>query len=133
MQNQGLFGNYRYCEICKRPLSVDYKDSLCPLCLEQQLFQKVKEFIRENDVNEYDVAEEFDIPLHQVKHWIREGRIEYKDKKLNNIVLHCATCGAPITFGTHCSKCIRHKNTVGHAAPVPTTEASRMRYFDETN
>lgn len=133
MQNEGLFGNYKYCELCRKPLSLDYEDTLCPLCLEHQLFQKVKEFIRENDVNEYDVAEEFNIPLHQVKHWIREGRIEYKDKRLNNITLHCVTCGAPINFGTHCSKCMRQKNTVGHSTSFQSSEPSRMRYLEDAN
>lgn len=133
MQQQGLFGNYKYCETCRKPLSVDYKDVLCPFCLEQQLFQKVKEFIRANDVNEYDVAEEFNIPLHQVKHWIREGRIEYKDKRLNNITLHCISCGAPINFGTHCSKCMHQKNTSGYSAPMQPAESSRMRYLEDVN
>ena len=78
-QPQDLFGNYKYCEECKRPLPLTYKENLCPSCIEQKLFREVKEYIRENDVNEYDVAQHFHIPHMQVKKWIREGRIEYKD------------------------------------------------------
>ena len=96
-QPQDLFGNYKYCEECKRPLPLTYKENLCPSCIEQKLFREVKEYIRENDVNEYDVAQHFHIPHMQVKKWIREGRIEYKDDHLNTITMHCTRCGAPIS------------------------------------
>lgn len=130
MVQQDLFGNYKYCEICRRPLPLTYKDSLCPACIEQQLFHEVKEYIRENDVTEYDVALHFNIPLHRVKQWIREGRIEYKEDRLNKITLHCMQCGAPISFGTLCSKCLRAKNTSVHSTGQPA-ESSRMRYLDD--
>ena len=91
-QPQDLFGNYKYCEECKRPLPLTYKENLCPSCIEQKLFREVKEYIRENDVNEYDVAQHFHIPHMQVKKWIREGRIEYKDDHLNTITMHCTRC-----------------------------------------
>lgn len=130
MEQQDLFGNYKYCENCRRPLSLTYENNLCPGCIEQQLFHKVKEFIRENDVTEYDVALHFDIPLSRVKRWIREGRIEYKDKRLNTITLQCIDCGAPITFGSLCSKCLRKKNTSGYSAAF-TADSSRMRFLDD--
>ena len=68
-QPQDLFGNYKYCEECKRPLPLTYKENLCPSCIEQKLFREVKEYIRENDVNEYDVAQHFHIPhmQHQMR------------------------------------------------------------------
>lgn len=130
MQTQDLFGNYKYCELCKKPLALTYAKTLCPFCVEQKLFQQVREYIRENDVNEYDVALHFNIPTHQVKKWIREGRIEYKDERLNNITMHCTSCGAKITFGTLCTKCLRQQNTSGYSAQVET-EASRMRFLED--
>lgn len=130
MEPQGLFGNFKYCEICRRPLSLDYKNALCPGCQEQQLFREVKEFIRANDVNEYDVALEFNIPLSQVKRWIREGRIEYKDKRLNTITMHCIDCGAAISFGTLCTKCMRKKGMSVHSV-LNGTDSSRMRFLDD--
>ena len=93
-----------------------YKENLCPSCIEQKLFREVKEYIRENDVNEYDVAQHFHIPHMQVKKWIREGRIEYKDDHLNTITMHCTRCGAPISFGTLCAKCMRQKDVSGHSS-----------------
>lgn len=130
MQQQGLFGNYRYCEFCRRPLSLDYEGTLCPGCVENELFSRVKEYIRSNDVTEYEVAEHFEIPLYRVKKWIREGRIEYKDNKLNTITMHCTICGASISFGTLCAKCLRQKGTSGHSAPRES-EPSRMRYLED--
>ena len=133
MRQTELFDNYKYCSVCRKPLSLDYKGDLCPFCIDQQLLHEVKEFIRENDVNEYDVASYFNIPLPKVKNWIREGRIEYKDKRLNNIMFHCAKCGEPITFGTHCAKCMRQQGTVVHASSSHAGEPSRMRYLDKEN
>ena len=78
MEQQSLFNNYKYCESCRRPLPLSFEGTICSSCQEQQLFQKVKEFIRSNDVTEYDVAQEFNIPLQRVKtldsrrtHWIQ--------------------------------------------------------------
>ena len=68
---------YKYCEFCGRTLPKHYEGTLCPTCQEAQLFRNVRDYIRANTVNEYEVAEHFHIPLRQIKEWIREGRIEY--------------------------------------------------------
>ena len=110
---KSLFNNNtRVCENCKRPLPHDYKENLCPRCLDLALFHEVKEFIRTHDVNEYEVAEHFKIPLRQVKSWIKDGRIEYKQSESASTIagLHCQRCGAPVTFGTLCPKCLRLLN-----------------------
>lgn len=135
MRHKGLFEDYKYCEICRRPLALDYEGTLCQLCEEQALFMRVKEFIRENDVTEYDVVEEFHIPLSRVKHWIREGRIEYKDKELNKrISYNCQGCGAQISFGTLCAKCLKQSNMEVHAAAMLTSNAqTRMRFLDNVD
>lgn len=130
MNQQGLFENYKYCEFCKKPLPPDYESPLCPVCQETKLFHDVKEYIRANDVTEYDVAEHFHLPLQHIKQWIREGRIEYKDEHLNMISMHCIKCGAPISFGQLCPKCLKQMNTSGHSSGTPR-ENSRMRYFGE--
>lgn len=129
---QALFNNYKYCEECKKPLPLTYMATLCPSCIEQKLFREVKEYIRANDVTEYDVAEHFNIPRHRVKQWIREGRIEYKDDHLNMISMYCTKCGAPITFGTLCSKCLRQQGSAGYSAPQNRGEESRMRFLDDS-
>lgn len=132
MKQRGLFEDYKYCAICRRPLPASSEETVCPLCTEQALFMKVKDFIRENDVTEYEVAAEFDLPLSRIKQWIREGRIEYKDKDLNGrISYNCQKCGAQISFGTLCAKCLRQSNTTGHTAVVVSGGAPmRMRFLD---
>lgn len=131
---KALFNNYKQCAVCKRPLPKDYKEDLCPHCLESQLFNEVKDYIRSNDVNEYEVAEHFSIPLRQVKAWIRDGRIEYKQNETNKIAgLHCQRCGAPVTFGTLCPKCLKLMN--GHkgysGGYTAGTDGDRMHYLDK--
>lgn len=134
MQQQGLFSNYKYCEYCGKPLPLDYEDAICPACKEQQLFRDVKEYIRDNTVTEYDVAQHFNIPLLQVKQWVREGRIEYKQgaNDAKAITTHCKECGAPIAFGTLCSKCLKRQTMSGHSK-ITRDEPGRMRFFEDSD
>lgn len=131
MAQPDLFNNDEpHCEICNRSLPANSRDTICAFCTEQLLFSEVKDYIRENDVTEYDVAQHFNIPIQQVKRWIREGRIEYKPKELSSIRMHCVVCGAPVSFGTVCSKCLRQQNTSGHSKTLEL-DPSRMRYLDD--
>lgn len=130
MQQQNLFNNYKYCEKCNRPLPLSYESTLCPDCINHELFAQVKDYIRTNDVTEYDVAEHFHIPHHRVKQWIREGRIEYKDERLNTIkTLYCKRCGAAISFGTLCSKCQKKDSFSGHSLSRSKEDDSHMRFI----
>ena len=131
----GTFENVKYCEICHRPLPLGYENDLCPVCKEEELFSQVRDYIRANDVNEYDVAEHFDISLRQVKGWIREGRIEYKtDQPVTITPLHCVSCGEPIAFGSYCQTCYKLKHTP-KATYVKGSQnvENRMRYLEADN
>lgn len=132
---KGLFEKYNQCEFCNRPLPAHYEQKLCPKCLDTKLFRDVKEFIRSNNVNEYEVAEHFSIPLKQVKGWIREGRIEYQDadsaKNITSVT--CQRCGAPVSFGTLCPKCLKLLNGKGSAVNTESVSDSRMHYLDQGN
>lgn len=132
MERHGLFDNYKYCESCGKPLPLSFEGTVCPACQEQQLFHEVKEYIRNNDdVKEYDVARQFNIPIQQVKHWIREGRIEYKDNSLNAITTHCVECGAPISFGRLCANCLKKQSVSGHST-LTQESPGRMRFFEDS-
>ena len=109
MEMSSLFENLRLCPICHTTLPENYEGELCPTCEENQLFSRVKDFIRANDVNEYDVAREFNISRAKVKRWIAEGRIEYKERDKAIISARCTKCGEPIAFGNLCQKCYREK------------------------
>lgn len=134
MTDDTLFKNYKFCAQCRKPLSLSYPDDICPDCKERQLFNEVKEYIRSNVVNEYQVCEHFHLSHHKVREWIREGRIEYvkNGDQVVMISLHCKNCGAPITFGSLCSKCLKKQNTQrGHAYAAPSKEGdNRMHFLD---
>lgn len=94
------------CPQCGTQLHEMYPHELCPICIEQNLFNEVKEYIRENDVREQDVAEHFNIPVRKVRGWIREGRIQYKGDDKDTISgINCRICGKPIAFGVTCPEC----------------------------
>ncbi len=96
------------CTQCGKYLDERYPASICPVCEEMNLFSAVKEYIRENDVRETDVAEKFGIPVSKVRGWIRDGRIQYKGIGANKISgVNCQICGKVIDFGTLCPECHR--------------------------
>ncbi len=133
VEQASLFQNLKFCAVCRRTLPDTYEGELCPACQENQLFSEVKEYIRANDVTEYQVAEEFNIPRLLVKKWIAEGRIEYKEEEEKIANLHCSMCGETITFGTLCQKCYRekyHTRSV-YATLQEAAENSKMRFLEK--
>ena len=129
MQNKYLFQSGKYCEICHRDLPLNYKETACPACSEYVLFQQVKEYIRASDVNEYQVADRFHIPLSLVRKWIREGRVQYKETTKNKVTMHCQLCGAQVAFGSICPKCLKEQNTSGSLTGTNTTDSGNMRHL----
>lgn len=125
-------GAYKYCKNCGRILAPSYQEENCPMCIENLLFDKVREYIRKNDVTEHQVAEHFGIPQRKVKSWIKEGRIEYKEngdiKAL--VTLHCENCGAPVKFGTLCTKCLKMMNSAKYEY-IGDEIDTRMRFLDQ--
>ena len=100
------FNETKTCGKCGRELHESYPHELCPTCMEIELFSEVKEYIRNNDVHEQDVAEHFNIPIRKVRGWIREGRIQYKGDTTEKISgIYCRMCGKPIAFGNLCPQC----------------------------
>ena len=68
---------HKYCQHCGHAISRNSELDCCPTCQETILFAEVREYIRQNNVNEFEVAEHFGLPLSVVKRWMREHRIEY--------------------------------------------------------
>ena len=73
--------NHKYCEHCGQAIPRCSEFACCTECQNSILFRAVKDYIRENNVNEFEVAEHFGIPLRLVKQWMRELRIEYVNPK----------------------------------------------------
>ncbi len=131
--NVGFFGHYKYCEDCHQMLPAEYEFDVCPRCTEERLFREVRDFIRKNEVTEYDVAEEFGLPVKRVKSWIREGRIQYQqDGAMQSLGNHCARCGEVVVSGEFCPKCLeymrRPKGTV--VEDLDAFDESRMRFLE---
>jgi RecJ-like exonuclease len=94
------------------------------------LFREVRDFIRNNDVGEEDVAKYFGIPKGQVRQWLREGRIQYKDHEGKISSLTCTICGKKIDYGNTCDECRRYEK-LQVVAKAHAMESSRMRYLDK--
>ena len=69
------------CVVCGRALASSYADDTCEECKYDALYKKVREFVENNDVGEYEVAEEFDIPVETVRRWVKLGYMDYKKPK----------------------------------------------------
>ncbi len=124
----------RLCKQCSRKLPDAYKEDICPACAEINLFSEVKEYIRNNEVNEQDVASHFDIPIAKVRTWIKEGRIQYKsdpgeNKNITN--LFCQICGKKIAFGVVCPEChsLEQLKVVAANNPFPSNKPGEMRFL----
>ena len=131
-QKESLFANLKLCSVCQTPLPIEHGEETCPVCKENQLFSKVKEYIRSKDVTEYQVADHFNIPQRLVKKWITEGRIEYKEEEERIVSLHCQKCGEKIAFGTLCQKCYREQfQAKSGYAPLKEGERERMRFLED--
>lgn len=130
--NTSLFNNSKFCETCHKPLPDAYPEIKCPFCIEQELFAKVKDYIRSNDVTEFDVAEHFQLPLYKIKSWIKQGRIEYKS--VDGIIpthLFCQQCGESIAFGSLCAKCQRKATLSGKAAYHNIPSDNQFHYLSK--
>ena len=121
--------HYKYCKGCGRMLSPNYSEDYCGVCQETQLFDKVRDFVRTYDVNEYDVAEHFGLPNRKVRAWIREGRIQYKNTDGASVSqVYCQICGAPLDFGNLCAKC-RHMQGLEVVAKQYKNDSEGMMRF----
>ena len=127
-----LFADTPRCTQCGRILPDVYEEAdICPSCREANLFAEVKDFIRENDVRELDVAEHLDIPIAKVRKWIREGRIQYKGEAGKTISsIYCQICGKPIEFGTLCPECHRLQG-LKIVAQQYAEQKSEMRFINK--
>ena len=127
----------RICINCGRRLLRDIEGNLCPRWAEQELFCEVRDYIRANDVKDYEVAEHFNLPLSKVKEWIKQGRIQYKDDpSMKQIIMgnYCQVCGKPTSFGTICSQCMRDKRRseqIGVAIGNPKANGDNKMHFME--
>lgn len=94
------------CKRCGKLFNYVSGMKICPVCkeLEEQKFQTVKEYIRDNKqagINE--IAENCDVTPNEIRQWIREERLFFGDE--SPIGIDCEGCGAIIKSGRFCEKC----------------------------
>ncbi|MBQ3544357.1 MAG: flagellar protein [Lachnospiraceae bacterium] len=129
------------CRTCGRLFNYISGRQMCPACRAQleEKFQEVKKYVEENkNATLSQVAEEMDVPVRQLKDWIREERLILSDA-WGEIV--CDSCGKAIVTGRFCVDCKR--NMANKLGDVYRTEkksnsgnslrkdaGARMRFFD---
>lgn len=94
------------CRMCGRLYNHISGDKICPACKEklEDQFQQVKEYIRENKNASFTmVAEENEVSIQQIKHWIREERLIFAEDSI--VGVECEKCGAMIRTGRFCVSC----------------------------
>ena len=69
-------------------------------------FYEVRDYIYKNPSASMSiVAEENDIPIQQIKKWVRQERLSFS--KDSGISIDCESCGKPILTGRFCKECQR--------------------------
>ncbi len=79
---------------------------ICPKCNKEMedKFVDVRTYLRENpDSNIAAVSEAVDVPVQQIKRWIREERLTFT--KESGVIINCENCGGPILTGRYCNAC----------------------------
>jgi len=98
----------RNCKRCGRLF--DYAGMpVCPECNKEmeEKFVDVKKYIEEHPrVNLSAISEDMEIPMQQIKKWIREERLSFT--KDSGITISCEKCGLPILTGRFCKECKQH-------------------------
>ncbi|MCI8769866.1 MAG: flagellar protein [Lachnospiraceae bacterium] len=95
----------RNCKKCGKLFNYN-GESLCQSCVKEMedKFFEVRDYIYKNPTaNMAIVAEENDIPIQQIKKWVRQERLIFS--KDSGISIDCESCGKPILTGRYCKDC----------------------------
>ena len=108
MEKRGYkyMSNLKNCKSCGKIFNYIAGKPICPACrqAEEEKFQQVKEFIRENKQAGVDeICEKCDVDVPLVRQWIREEKLLFADD--SPIGIDCEGCGTMIKTGRYCEKC----------------------------
>lgn len=96
----------RNCKGCGRLFNYLSGPPLCATCAQalDLKFEVVKEYVYDHPrVGMQEVSEELEVPISQIKQWIREERLAFAEDSM--IGLECESCGATIKTGRYCKAC----------------------------
>lgn len=94
------------CKGCGRLFNYLSGPPLCPNCTKvlDEKFEQVKEYIYDHPrVDMQEVSEVFNVPIPQIKQWIRDERLAFAEDSM--IGLECEKCGTTIRTGRFCKSC----------------------------
>jgi predicted amidophosphoribosyltransferase len=94
------------CPECGELFQVWTQRNLCPKCIkkEDEQYNIVKEFLYDNpNATAPEVSYHTGVPEHKIIKFLKEGRLISTG---NAIVYDCECCGAPISSGRVCKKCL---------------------------
>lgn len=125
------------CSRCKRLFNWVTGEKICANCKKEleEKFQEVKQFIKDNPGNNINqVSEACEVPVKQIKKWVREERLTFTDDSL--VGLTCERCGAMIHSGKFCAQCagslensLNGLYRAAHEAPKKTG-GGKMRFLE---
>lgn len=121
------------CNSCHRLFNYIGGQRLCPNCRDnlEKKFQEVKQYVRDNPSNSIsDVSTEMDVPVSQIKLWIRQERLAFTED--SKVMIECERCGASIRTGRFCEKCKKNlTDTLGNLYHYETEETRRRHESDK--
>lgn len=130
----------RNCKMCGRLFNYS-GNPVCPGCSKklEEKFVVVRDYIRENPSSSITVvSEETEVPMQQIKRWIREERLTFS--KDSGVSIQCEKCGAAILTGRYCKECKRtmtqsfeglyNQNSPEQRAKK-SAESARMRFINK--
>ncbi|MBR1738148.1 MAG: MerR family transcriptional regulator [Firmicutes bacterium] len=110
---------------------------ICPDCVkeEEQVFETLKEYLRENPgKNMADITADTGISAKKVNKFLREGRLEVTEGMEG--FLTCMKCGRSITTGKYCADCAskiskKLQTAVTKDSPIMTARpgGAKMHYL----
>lgn len=130
----------RNCKMCGNLFNFT-GSPICPACNKkmEEKFSVVKDYIRENPTSSISVvAEKTEVPIQQLKRWIREERLSFS--KDSGVVIQCEKCGAAILTGRFCKECKRtmtksleslYSTAASNVERKKSSESARMRFIDK--
>jgi flagellar operon protein (TIGR03826 family) len=96
----------RNCPRCKKLFTYTGMP-ICPDCVpeDETVFEAVRVYIKDHPENSLAVvAKDTGVSVKKILRYIKEGRLEISHGMRGEIV--CENCGAPITKGKYCDKCV---------------------------
>ncbi|TCK93374.1 flagellar operon protein (TIGR03826 family) [Natranaerovirga hydrolytica] len=133
----------RNCRSCGKIFNYIGGKPICPTCKNEleDTFQEVKAYIKDNpNAQIYDVAEENEVSVGQIKEWVREERLTFSPDSA--VGIDCENCGTTIKTGRFCNRCKDSlaKELGGAYAKKQTPEinkekntSTKMRYLNKDN